>query len=190
MHAVSCCFIWQGCQQRSLWLQVKQISGVARKGSKGKKPAGLAGKKAQGPIYVAHRMQSVLYECGPHFGCAQGLNCPYAVTQRVRKDVTWMATKKLSSLPSGFGAVPAAMHMVAHKRMRNDSLYCQGKAARYASSAQHLVRAWHLSCSALMEASVVSQKPRKNECLQNKAATASCFASCSLQSPPACFAIL
>ena len=39
-------------------------------------------------------MQSVLYECGPHLGCAQGLDCPYAVTQRVSKTGAWTAAHK------------------------------------------------------------------------------------------------
>ena len=42
-------------------------------------------------VYVATEMQSVLYECGPHFGCPMGLDCPYAVTQRVSKADAWTA---------------------------------------------------------------------------------------------------
>ena len=76
-------------QQQSLWLQVGHISVGVGKGFKGKKSAGLTGKKAQGPVYIVPMMQSALYECGPHFGCAQGLHCPYAITQRVSKDDTW-----------------------------------------------------------------------------------------------------
>ena len=52
---------------------------------------------AEKNVYVA-MMQSVLYECGPHLGCAQGLDCPYAATQRVSKADAQTAAHKLSKI--------------------------------------------------------------------------------------------
>ena len=38
---------------------------------------------SKGNIRQARRVQPVLYECGPHFGCVEGANCSQAASLMV-----------------------------------------------------------------------------------------------------------
>lgn len=54
---------------------------------------------SKGTVRQARRVQSVLYECGPHFGCAEGSKCSQAATLMVNTPLFMHSCLHLVSHP-------------------------------------------------------------------------------------------